>query len=266
MKNNNDILLSFEQGIKTITINIPKKRNSLTPANAVRVSQEIENSTEDGTRVIILTGAGDSFCSGAELDNSNFSDYENPKPLLEEDNDIMISTSYHRLAKAVFQIPRPVIAAVNGSAAGFGCSLALAADITLASTTARFIEVFMNISLIPDGGASYTLPKLVGIKKAMEMALTGDPVPAEEALALNMINRVYPPEELMDQARQWARRLAEGPVKSMGVAKKTLHDAQQMNFEAVLDMESRRQARIMTKPDFTNAVAAFLQKKKPTFS
>ncbi len=266
MNNTNDFLLSCEQGIKTITFNIPQKRNSLSPANAIRVAQEIENSAEDGTRVIILTGAGDSFCSGAELDSGDFSDYENIKPLIEEDNDIMVSTSFHRLAKAVVQIPRPVIAAVNGSAAGLGCSLALAADITLASTTARFIEVFVNIALIPDGGAAYILPKLVGMKKAMEMALTGDPVSAEEALALNMINRVYPPEELMEQTRQWARRLAEGPVKTMGVAKKTLHDAQQMNFEAVLDMESGRQARLMTKPDFTNAVAAFLQKKKPTFS
>jgi len=266
MNNNNDILVSSEQGIKTITLNIPHKKNSLTPENAIRAAREIENSTDDGTRVIILTGAGGAFCSGAELDHGDIIECSATKPLIEEDNDIMISTSYHRMAKAVFQLPLPVIAAVNGPAAGFGCSLAFNADITLVSTTARFIEVFINISLIPDGGATYMLPKLIGMKKAMELALTGDPVSAEEALELRLVNRIYPPEELMEQARRWAHRLAEGPVKSMGVIKKTMYEAQQMDFEAVLDMESRRQARLMTKPNFPNAVMAFLQKKKPTFS
>jgi len=103
------------------------------------------------------------------------------------------------------------------------------------------------------------------MKKALEMALTGDPVPAEEALRLGMVNRVYSPEELPEQALAWARRLARGPVKSMGIARKTFYEAQQLNLRDTLDLESRRQARLMTQPNFVNAVLAFLRKKKPTF-
>ena len=260
-----DILLNFEDGIKILTINLPKKRNPLSPENAIRIAEEVEKSSDDGTRVIILTGAGGAFCAGAQLDDEEFNKDNLSGQSLEAACDEMISTSYHRLAKAVHQVPRPVIAAVDGVAAGFGCSLALIADLTLASTNARFVQVFVNIALIPDGGSSYILPKLIGMKKAMELAFTGEPVDAEEALQLNIINRIYPPEELMAQSLQWAHRLAEGPVHTMGVAKKTLYDTQKISFEEALDMESRRQARLMTQPNFFNAVAAFLQKKKPTF-
>ena len=166
----------------------------------------------------------------------------------------------------MYWVPRPVIAAVDGVAAGYGCSLALNADITLASTQVRFIEVFINIALIPDGGSTYILPKLVGLKKALEMAFTGDPVHAEEALRLNMVNRVYPPEELKEKTLEWAHKLARGPVKSMGIAKKTFYESYLMNSDQALDMESRRQARLMTQSDFVNAVVAFHQKKEPIFS
>jgi 2-(1,2-epoxy-1,2-dihydrophenyl)acetyl-CoA isomerase len=110
------------------------------------------------------------------------------------------------------------------------------------------------------------LPKIVGLKKAMEMIFTGDSVYAEEALRLNMVNRVYPSEELTEKTLDWARKLACGPVRSMGVAKKTVYEAYLMNSDQTLDMESRRQARLMTQPDFANAVLSFLQKRKPTFS
>jgi 2-(1,2-epoxy-1,2-dihydrophenyl)acetyl-CoA isomerase len=180
--------------------------------------------------------------------------------------DELVATTYHRLSNAVYKIPRPVIAAVDGVAAGFGCSLALNADITLASDRVRFIEIFVNITLIPDGGSTYILPKIVGLKKALEMMLTGDAVLAEEALRLNMVNRVYPHEELMDKTDEWARKLADGPVKSMGIAKRTVYEAYLMNADQALDMESRRQARLLAQPDFANAVLAFYQKKKPTYS
>jgi len=264
-----EILLSLEDGIKTFTFNTPEKRNALSSTNALWMAKEIEKSLEDGTRIVLITGAGGAFCAGADLTQGGgiLSRYQEAGPNLEEDLDEMVSTTYHRLARAIYSLPRPVIAAVDGVAAGFGCSLALNADITLASTRARFIEVFINIALVPDGGSTFILPKLIGMKKAMEMAFTGDPVSAEEALRMNMVNRVYSsPEELMDQARQWARKLAQGPVKTMGIAKRMFYEAQLMNYEQALDMESRRQARLMTQPDFFNAVVAFFQKQKPTFS
>jgi 2-(1,2-epoxy-1,2-dihydrophenyl)acetyl-CoA isomerase len=265
MDSKDEILVELTEGIKTITMNTPHKRNALSSPNALRMALEVEKSVEDGTRVIVLTGAGEAFCAGADLVGYP-AQSQSPGVALEAEMDEMVSTTYHRLATAVYRIPRPVIAAVDGVAAGFGCSLALNADITLASTRARFIQVFVNIALIPDGGSSYILPKLVGIKKALEMAFTGDPVNAEEALGLKMVNAIFPPEALLDKALEFARRLARGPVKTMGIAKQTFHEAHTLHYEEVLDMECRRQARLMTKPDFFNAVMAFLQKKKPTFS
>lgn len=265
MEINKEILVEISDGIKTIIMNTPHKRNALSVPNALRMSLEVEKSIEDGTRVIILTGAGDAFCAGADLMGYP-QQFQESSLTLEAELDEMVTNNYHRLAMAVHSIPRPVIAAVGGVAAGFGCSLALNADITLASSSARFIQVFVNIALIPDGGASYILPKLVGMKKALEMAFTGDPVSAEEALRLNMVNGVFPPEELLEKTYELARRLALGPVKTMGIAKQTFYEAQFCSFKEALDMESRRQARLMTKPDFFNAVTAFFQKKKPTFS
>lgn len=266
MSENDEILISFEQGIKTLTINLPDKRNALSAPNALRMAKEIERSEEDGTRVVVLTGAGGAFCAGADLTQRGFEKLGQPGAPTEQFMDELVATTYHRLSTAVYKIPRPVIAAVDGVAAGFGCSLALNADITLASTRARFIEVFINIALIPDGGSTYILPKIVGLKKALEMAFTGESVYAEEALRLNMVNRVYPPEELEERTREWARKLAAGPVKSMGMAKKTFYEAYLTSSDQALDMESRRQARLMTQADFANAVLAFLQKKEPTFS
>lgn len=266
MSENDEILISFEEGIKTLTINVPHKLNALSAANALRMAKEIEKSEEDGTRVIVLTGAGGAFCAGADLAQRGLETLGQTGAPTEQFMDDLVSTTYHRLTRAVYKIPRPVIAAVDGVAAGFGCSLALNADITLASERARFIEIFINISLIPDGGSTYILPKIVGLKKAMEMIFTGDSVYAEEALRLNMVNRVYPAEELTEKTLEWARKMARGPVRSMGVAKKTVYEAYLMNSDQTLDMESRRQARLMTQPDFANAVLSFLQKKKPTFS
>ncbi len=266
MSENDDILISFEEGIKTLTINLPEKRNALSAPNALRMAKEIERSEEDGTRVVVLAGAGGAFCAGADLTQRGLEKLGQSGAPTEEFMDELVATTYHRLSTAVYKIPRPVIAAVDGVAAGFGCSLALNADITLASTRARFIEVFINIALIPDGGSTYILPKIVGLKKALEMAFTGESVYAEEALRLNMVNRVYPPDEFEERTREWARKLAAGPVKSMGMAKKTFYEAYLMNSDQALDMESRRQARLMTQADFANAVMAFLQKKEPTFS
>ncbi len=266
MSGNDEILISLEEGIKTLTINLPHKLNALSAVNALRMAEEIEKSEEDGTRVIVLTGAGGAFCSGADLTQTGYVSVDREGTPGEEELDERVRTTYHRLSTAVYRIPRPVIAAVDGVAAGFGCSLALNADITLASERARFIEIFINISLIPDGGSTYILPKIVGLKKALEMIFTGDSVYAEEALRLNMVNRVYPVEELEEKTLEWARKLAAGPVRSMGVAKKVVYDAYLLSSEEALDLESREQARLLTQPDFANAVLSFLQKKKPTYS
>lgn len=266
MSGNDEVLVSSEEGIKTLTLNRPERRNAITTKNALRLAEEIEKAPEEGTRVVVITGAGGAFSAGADIGQSTFEQFGSEGYPVEADLDEMVDTTYHRMIRAVCRTPRPVIAAVDGVAAGIGCSLALMADITLASDRARFIQVFINIALIPDGGSTYILPQLVGMKKAMEMAFTADPVHAEEALAIGLVNRVYPAERFEEETRGWARRLAEGPVRTMGLTKRTFYDAQHLELEKALDLESRRQARLMTQPDFVNAVAAFFQKKKPTFS
>lgn len=266
MSENDEILISFEEGIKTLTLNLPHKLNALSATNALRLAEEIERSEEDGTRVIVLTGAGGAFCSGADLTQTGYENVGQEGAPGEKELHERVTKTYHRLSTAIYKIPRPVVASVGGVAAGFGCSLALNADITLASDRARFIEIFINIALMPDGGSTYILPKIVGIKKALEMIFTGDSVYAEEALRLNMVNRVYPHEELRERTLEWARRLAAGPVRSMGVAKRTVYDAYLMSADQALETESRRQAHLLTQPDFANAVLAFLEKRKPTFS
>jgi len=261
-----EILVSVKQSVKEVTINKPRVRNALSANNALFMAEAIENSEKDGTRAVLITGKGGAFCAGADLGQEAQAMFGSGSVHLEAELDEMLETTYHRLARAIYSLPMPVIAAVGGVAAGFGCSLALNADITLASTDARFIQVFRNIALIPDGGSTYILPRLIGVKKAMEMILTGEPVSAEKALEWNMVNHLYPPEELMDQARQWALKLSQGPTKTLGMAKRTVYEAQYMDYRQVLAMEGRRQARLMTKPDFFNAVTAFFEKKKPSFS
>jgi 2-(1,2-epoxy-1,2-dihydrophenyl)acetyl-CoA isomerase len=263
-----EILTTADGGVKTLTLNMPKKRNAIGPEHALRIAREVEKSAEDGTRVLVVTGAGGSFCAGADLSAEPFARVhadggEVPR---EQVFDETVDRNYHRMIRAVHDLPRPVIAAVDGVAAGIGCSLALMADLTLAASSARFIELFVNIALMPDGGSSYILPRLVGMKKAMEMVLTGDPVLAPEALRLGMVTRLCPPEELMEEAGKLARKLSLGPVKAMGVIKKTLYEAQTLGFAESLELECRRQARLMTQPDFANAARAFFHKKKPTFS
>lgn len=263
-----EILATVDEGVKTLTLNIPKKRNAIAPEHALRIALEVEKSAGDGTRVLVLAGAGGSFCAGADLSADPFAQVhvEGGRVPREQVFDETVDRNYHRMIRAVYELPRPVIAVVEGAAAGIGCSLALVADLTLAAAGARFIELFVNIALMPDGGSCHILPRLVGMKKAMEMVLTGEPVTAEEALALGMITRVCPPEELVAEAGRLARKLASGPLEAMGVIKRTMYEAQGMGFKEALDMECRRQARLMTQPDFIHAARAFFRKQKPTFT
>ncbi|MFC1825517.1 enoyl-CoA hydratase-related protein [Thermodesulfobacteriota bacterium] len=249
-------LVELSDGIKTITLNQPERRNPISPALALELSGQVKKSGHDGTRVLLMTGAGGAFSAGADLEAA-------PDP---EDPGKMVDRSYNELVRAVTNLERPVIAAVDGVAAGFGLSLAVACDMLFASDRAKFSMVFINIALSPDGGASWTIPRLIGRQKAMELACTAEVFDVQKADKLGLINRIYPSEDLMKETLNFAKKLAEGPVKVMGIAKRLFYDSESMDLDAALTKEAKVQGFNLQHPDFFEGVAAFMEKRKPKFS
>lgn len=257
-----EIRVELSDGVKTITIDKPKSRNALSSENARFMAEEIEKSEMDGTRVIVVTGAGGAFSSGAELNTGGFQGrLETRGGDLAASLAEMLDTTYHKLAWAVRSVTLPVIASVDGVAAGVAFSVVLASDLVLASTRSRFLAIFVRIALMPDGGMSFLLPRIVGMKRAMEMALTGDAISAEEAASLGIVNRLYPAEELREKTMDLARRLARGPKNTLAAVKGMFHDAETIRFEETLREEARRQSLLMTHENCLEGVAAFFEKR-----
>ncbi len=255
----NPYVVELSEGIKTITFNQPKKRNPISPLTALELIDVIRDSKEDGTRVVIFTGAGGAFSAGADLQSS-------PDDRIPTDPGTMVDQTYHTLIREITSLERPVIAAVDGVCTGYGLSLAVASDILFASDRARFSLVFMNIALIPDGGSTWTLPRIIGIRKAMELACTAEIFDVEKANDLGMINRIYSHDKIMEETRNFALKLSEGPVKIMGIAKRFFYESQIKSLDQALADEAYVQGQNMQQPDFFEGVQAFFQKRKPKFS
>jgi 2-(1,2-epoxy-1,2-dihydrophenyl)acetyl-CoA isomerase len=215
----------------------------------------IESGKESETRVVVLTGAGQAFCSGADL-RAGRNEQSSTEDVLE--------VGFNAAIRAVWNLPKPVIAAVGGIAAGFGCSLALAADIRLVSNAARFSLIFVRRGLTVDGGASYFLPRLAGLR-GMEMALTGEMLNAEEALRLGIVNRVIPEEEFRTAVTEYAGRLAKNAPLALAAIKASMHNALNRELDEVLTGEMDAQRRMTQTEDFREGVAAFLAKREPVY-
>jgi 2-(1,2-epoxy-1,2-dihydrophenyl)acetyl-CoA isomerase len=251
------LLVSLEGGVKRITFNNPARRNSVDFETMRRLTETIKESFEDETRVIVITGAGDSFCAGADLQAGLSGARDVTTDLREVINPGVL---------AMRGLPKPIIARVHGHAAGIGCNYALAADIIVASDQAFFSQAFIKIGLMPDGGGTYFLPRLVGYNKAFELMALGDQIPAGQAFEMGMINRVVPAGELDATVDAMAERLASAPAIALAKIKAGLANGLQSDLASALEFEAAGQGECFRSADFIEGVAAFLQKRKAVFT
>ncbi|MEP7270788.1 MAG: enoyl-CoA hydratase [Acidobacteriota bacterium] len=260
MSEANKVVVTHAAGVKRITINRADRRNAIDPESIALVTRAVSDAATDESRVLILTGAGDSFCAGADLQDSSSGDFTSKnvtKSLREGVNPLIL---------AMRALPKPIIARVHGHAVGVGCNIALACDILIASEKALFSEIFVKIGLMPDGGGTYFLPREVGYHKAFELMATGDIVGAEEALRLGLVNRVVPVAELDAYVDALAERLAQGPAIALARIKAGLNHGLQSTLAEALDFEAVNQGDCFRSTDFVEGVSAFLQKRKAVFS
>lgn len=257
-----ELVLSEKSGrVLTLTINRPEALNALNQQSLRELRKAVEAAARDpGVGCLILTGAGRAFCTGADLREVS-ARYRAGDTELGED----LRRNYAPLVRAIRACPRPVIAAINGTAAGAGLSLALACDLRVAAAGAQLIVVFVRVGLVPDAGSLFFLTRTFGFSKAMQLALTGEPMPVEEAQTLGAIGAVVPAEQLMSTAVELATRIAEGPAEAYGLIKRGLERALSLDLEQSLELESQLQTLAARTGDHQEAVAAFLEKRKPSF-
>ena len=254
-------------GIGVITLNDPATLNAagLDLMNELTEAFKALAQPDSGVRCVVLTGEGRGFCSGANLSGGGAlspdrrgEDPEGP------DAGAALETVYNPFVTSLRDYPMPIVAAVNGAAAGVGCSLALAADIVVAAESAYFLQAFRRIGLVPDGGATYMLSRSVGKARAMEMALLGEKVPARQALDWGLINRCVPDDQLMPTAMELARTLATGP-KALGQIRKLIWEGLDADWAGQLHAERMAQKHAGRTEDFREGVSAFLQKRQAQF-
>jgi 2-(1,2-epoxy-1,2-dihydrophenyl)acetyl-CoA isomerase len=252
------ILFKKEGPIATITFNDPEKLNPMGIKMAENIRSALEECGRDKeVRAIILTGAGRAFSAGGDLREIR----ENVPPLVFRDGIALV----FKVVLAIADLEKPMIAAVNGPAVGVAFNMALACDIIVASEAASFSEIFVHIGLIPDGGAHFLLPRIVGLAKAKELIYTGKIISAKEAETLGLVNQVVPPDKLDSAALEWATRLAKGPTRAIGMAKKILNMSFQSSLADIIEIETEMQTLLRETEDHKEGVAAFFEKRAPSF-
>jgi len=254
------ILASLETGLLTITLNRPDKLNAFIPEMHEELRAALDQAEDAEVRAVLLTGAGRAFCAGQDLSARKLSPGAAPIDLA-----VSLGSNYNPLVRRLRELPKPVVCAVNGVAAGAGANIALACDLVIAARSASFLQSFSKIGLIPDSGGTFFLPRLVGSARAMGLALLGDKLTAEEAAQWGLIWKVVEDAELMKEASSVARNLAEGPTKGYGLLKKALHASAGNSLDAQLDLERDLQRQAGFSDDYREGVAAFMDKRKPTF-
>lgn len=256
------ILYEKSQGIATITLNRPDVLNAVNEKMGRELLDALRSAERDPEiHCLIMTGAGRAFCAGEDIQTLR-KDYEqgvNPK--LGE----RLLTKYNPIIKLIRKMEKPVIAAVNGPAAGAGAGIAYSCDIRVASDTAKFIQAFIRVGLAPDSGTSFFLPRLVGFSKALELSLTGDELTSKDAEQLGVVMKVVPSDQLMSTAKELAFKLAAGPTKAIGLTKRALNKSVSAGLETVLQYESYLQEVAGATEDHIEAVKAFFEKRKPVF-
>jgi enoyl-CoA hydratase/carnithine racemase len=253
------LLIDRDGPVTVLTLNRPRARNAIDHALLEALGKGLRAAAEDSeARAVVLTGAGNAFCSGADLKASL-----GAPGALEGAGEII--DAYHAMIRAIVAAPKPVIAAVDGGAVGFGCDLALACDLRVLTNEAYLQERFVKIGLMPDGGGTYWLPRLIGVGRAMEMMLLGEPVSAEEARAVGLANRVVPVPALREETMKLAHQLAKGPPLAYAEIKKAVRAGLSGTIDGTLELEKKGQLRCVTSSDCKEGLAAFAQKREPVF-
>ncbi|MER6667146.1 MULTISPECIES: enoyl-CoA hydratase/isomerase family protein [Amycolatopsis] len=257
-----DVLLTADaDGVRTFTLNRPQAYNSLTvELKELLLAGLTEAAADDSVRAVVLTGSGKAFCAGQDLkEHVGLLQAGDPAPLH------TVKEHYNPIVKTIVGMPKPVIAAVNGPAAGAGAAFAYASDLRIAATSANFLMAFANVGLGPDSGASWTLQRLIGLGRAAELMLMARTVDSAEALTLGLVGEVVPDEELAARAQKVAAKLAAGPTVAYAKIKNVLAVAAESSLEEALDAEDAAQSALGATADHTEAVEAFVGKRKPNF-
>lgn len=257
----NTIDFAVDHGVATLTLNRPKALNSFTSEMHEEVREAMSQVIQDNTiRCLVITGTGRGFCAGQDLGDRSASE-DGSLPDLGES----VENNYNPLIRSIMNLPKPVICAVNGVAAGAGASLALACDIVLAGRSASFIQAFCKIGLVPDSGSTYNLPRAVGLARAKGLALLGDKLPAETAEQWGMIWQCIDDEQLQDEANKMAQHLATQPTRALGRIKKLLNESFSHTLVEQTNLEKDAMSLLGQSEDFREGVAAFMEKRPAVF-
>lgn len=252
--------LTRDGAVAVLTLSRPEKYNAVNQAMHRDLQQALRAIQRDrDVRALVFTGAGKAFCAGQDL--TEFGSHGDDFRVDEH-----IRNTFNRFVLGLRELELPVIAAVNGIAAGAGASLALACDLRVCSTRASFLQAFVRIGLVPDTGSTWLLPHLVGVSRALELAWSGEPVSAERAVEIGMANRVVEHEHLMNETMALARQLAAMPTRALGLTKRAIYRAQTASFADALEYEAQLQQAAVRTNDHAEGVAAFLEKREPAFT
>ncbi|MFE7352579.1 enoyl-CoA hydratase/isomerase family protein [Streptomyces sp. NPDC057543] len=255
------VLHTTDNGVSWITLNRPEAMNAVTWDQRERVIALLSDASADpAVRAVVLTATGRGFCAGADLRGAPATGDRVPGDVART-----IRLGAQRLTAAVLDCEKPVIAAVNGTAAGIGAHLAFACDLVLAAESAKFIEVFVRRGLVPDGGGAYLLPRLIGPQRAKELMFFGDSLSAREAERLGLVNRVVPDEKLTETAGAWAQRLAEGPTRSIALTKQLVNASLESDRATAFAAEATAQEINMTTHDANEGVSSFVERRTPKY-
>ena len=255
--------VSVADGTARVELNRPEALNAWNAQFGEDLLAALRGVTEDdAVRAVVLTGAGRAFSSGADLKDISTDTTPDGRPNVYK----TLTERYHPIMHAIREMPKPVIAAVNGPAVGIGCSLALCCDLIVAAESAYFLLAFVNIGLVPDGGSSLFLPTRIGMARASELSMLGERLPAAKALEWGLINRVVADEQFEQEVAALAARMAAGPTRSYAGSKRQLNNWLYARMEEQLELEAKIQQEMAGSDDFVEGAMAFVQKRPPRFS